>query len=217
MEQKTCKDCERNLPNSEFHKCKGAKLGTRNVCRECTKKKRMGDSKEYYRKNKQRLLNQKKEYYENRKQDIKEKNKKRYYANQEECQAKARDRYNKSNPDLRRIVKNKYYHKKRKNDPCDKIRRNLSRRIRDFIKKDNTTTKDLLGCSFEEFREYLESLFLNGMSWENYGVHGWHIDHIIPCDSFELSNPEQAERCFHFSNLQPLWAKDNIKKSNKII
>ena len=217
MEYKICKDCERHLLNNEFHKCKGAKFGTRNVCKECTKKKRQGDSKEYYHKNKQRLLNQKKEYYESNKEDIKEKNKKRYYENQEEHQSKARDRYNKLNPDRRRMVKNKYYHNKRKNDPCDKIRRNLSRRIRDFIKKDNITTKDLLGCSFEDFRQYLESLFLNGMNWENYGVHGWHIDHIIPCDSFDLSNPYQVKQCFHFSNLQPLWAKDNIIKSNKII
>jgi hypothetical protein len=217
MEQKICKECEQNLFNSEFHKCKGGKLGTRSICKECTKRKRQGDSKEYYYKNKERLLNQKKEYYENRKEQIKEKNKKRYYENQIKYQTSARDRYHKSNPDHRRMIKNTYYHNKRKNNPCDKIRQNLSRRIRDFIKKDNITTQDLLGCSFEEFQKYLESLFLSGMNWENYGVHGWHIDHIIPCDSFDLSNSNQIKQCFHFSNLQPLWAKDNIKKSNKII
>ena len=55
------------------------------------------------------------------------------------------------------------------------------------------------------------------MSWENYGIHGWHIDHIIPCDFFNLQDPVEQYMCFRWQNLQPLWAKDNLKKSNKII
>ena len=54
------------------------------------------------------------------------------------------------------------------------------------------------------------------MSWENYGYYGWHIDHIIPCSKFDLSKLEEQKKCFHFTNLQPLWALDNIKKSNKL-
>lgn len=78
------------------------------------------------------------------------------------------------------------------------------------------TTMKLLGCSVDFLREHLEKQFLPGMSWENYGRAGWHMDHIKPCDSFsDLSDPAQQRECFHFSNLQPLWAIDNIKKGNK--
>ena len=55
------------------------------------------------------------------------------------------------------------------------------------------------------------------MSWENYGMHGWHLDHIIPCCSFNLQNEEELKKCFHYSNYQPLWAKDNLSKGGKIL
>lgn len=73
-------------------------------------------------------------------------------------------------------------------------------------------TRELLGCSAEELKKHLESLFQPGMSWENRQE--WHIDHIRPCASFNLLEPEQQRCCFHYSNLQPLWAKDNIAKSH---
>ena len=74
----------------------------------------------------------------------------------------------------------------------------------------------LLGCTVEQARKHLESQFLPGMTWENHGVHGWHIDHIRPCASFEdLSDLEQQKQCCHWTNLQPLWAEDNRAKSDK--
>jgi hypothetical protein len=76
--------------------------------------------------------------------------------------------------------------------------------------------RDYLGCSISYYKDYIESKFQEGMTWENYGVHGWHLDHIIPCTAFDLTNPEQIKKCFHYTNTQPLWAKDNIKKSNTI-
>jgi len=78
------------------------------------------------------------------------------------------------------------------------------------------TTMNLLGCSMEELRRHLESNFEEGMSWGNHGIHGWHIDHKIPCSAFDLTDPEQQKECFNFRNLQPLWAKDNWSKGNKI-
>ena len=59
-------------------------------------------------------------------------------------------------------------------------------------------------------------MFHPGMSWDNYGS-AWHIDHIRPCSSFDFSDPEQQKKCFHFSNLQPLWDEINTVKSNRIL
>ena len=108
---------------------------------------------------------------------------------------------------------------RRKTDPIYKFTMNVRGRILMALKttKKADRTVGLLGCSINELRAYLESLFLEGMSWDNYGYYGWHIDHVLPCASFDLSNPEEQRKCFHYSNLQPLWAADNMKKSDKII
>jgi hypothetical protein len=75
------------------------------------------------------------------------------------------------------------------------------------------STIEYLGCSIEAFREYFESLFKDGMSWNN--IEEWHIDHIKPCCSFELSKEEEKIKCFHYTNLQPLWAYENLSKGDK--
>jgi len=74
---------------------------------------------------------------------------------------------------------------------------------------------DDLGCTVEELMNHLESQFLPGMTWENRGMHGWHVDHIKPLSSFDLTNEEEFKKACHYTNLQPLWAEDNLKKSNK--
>lgn len=76
---------------------------------------------------------------------------------------------------------------------------------------------DLLGCSIEDFRKYMEMQFTKDMTWNNWGQFGWHVDHIIPVSSFNFTKEEDQRKCFHYTNLQPLWWKDNILKSNKII
>lgn len=74
----------------------------------------------------------------------------------------------------------------------------------------------LTGCdSWEQLKTHLESLFQPGMTWENMGRFGWEIDHRRPISSFDLSDEQQARECFHYTNLQPLWREDNLKKSNK--
>ena len=75
--------------------------------------------------------------------------------------------------------------------------------------------RELLGCPISELITYLESKFLPGMSWENYGKKGWHIDHKRSCARFDLSDLEQRNQCFHYTNLQPLWAADNYRKGAK--
>jgi len=73
-------------------------------------------------------------------------------------------------------------------------------------------TQKLLGCTVEELKQHIETLFQEGMTWDNWGRYGWHIDHIIPISKFNLKDPlEQAKAC-HYTNLQPLWATDNLKK-----
>lgn len=77
-------------------------------------------------------------------------------------------------------------------------------------------TMELLGCSIKDFRIYIESLFDVGMSWENYGKGGWELDHIVPCALFDMTDPEHQKRCFHFSNLQPMWETDNRRKGRTL-
>jgi hypothetical protein len=93
------------------------------------------------------------------------------------------------------------------------LRSRLSMMLRYKWKSGSTLT--LLGCSFDDFVIYLESKFEVGMTGENYGT-VWHVDHIMPCAIFDLTKPEHQRRCFHFSNLQPLFASDNLRKGAKI-
>lgn len=79
-----------------------------------------------------------------------------------------------------------------------------------------TNTIKLIGCSIEELKNHLEKQFNKDMNWTNWGQFGWHIDHIRPCSSFDLSDPKQQKQCFHYSNLQPLWWYDNLSKKDKI-
>ena len=76
---------------------------------------------------------------------------------------------------------------------------------------------EYLGCSFAEYEKHIESQFQPGMSWSNYGRHGWHVDHIIPCAYFDFTKEEDIKRCFHYTNLQPLWAEDNYAKGDKLL
>lgn len=113
----------------------------------------------------------------------------------------------------------KYYHN-RKLEPEYKLRRALRSRLSKAIKghgEKSTKTLLLIGCTIPELKLHLEQRFKQGMSWDNYGLHGWHIDHIIPCASFDLSDPEQQRACFNFSNLQPLWASENLEKGDKVV
>ena len=82
--------------------------------------------------------------------------------------------------------------------------------------KSGSAVRDL-GCSIDFLVKYLESKFQEGMTWENRGLYTWHIDHIIPLSSFNLEDREEFKKAVHYTNLQPMWAKDNLSKRNKII
>jgi hypothetical protein len=106
------------------------------------------------------------------------------------------------------------YRKKR--DSNLNIRDNLRSKIRNDLKSTSPRILDfyneLIGCSIKELKIHLESKFTEGMTWDNYGQGGWHIDHIIPCAVYNLTYTEEQKKCFHFSNLQPMWAIENFNK-----
>jgi hypothetical protein len=89
-----------------------------------------------------------------------------------------------------------------------RLRHRVNQALKGYAK--SAATLELLGCALEELRVHLEVRFVSGMTWDNYGQ--WHIDHIRPCASFDLTDPEQQRQCFHYTNLQPLWAADNLRK-----
>ena len=97
-----------------------------------------------------------------------------------------------------------------------RLRKSLSSPFSKGYIKSDTTTK-LVGCSLLNLKMHLEKQFKQGMSWDNYGK--WHIDHIIPVNyfkkNFDFNKKETQKECFHYANLQPLWASENIKKSDK--
>lgn len=107
---------------------------------------------------------------------------------------------------------------KKRTDPSFKIACNLRKRLSfvlsAFAAKKSQQTLKLLGCGMPEFMAHLESKFTSGMTWENYGQ--WHIDHKVPCALFDLTKPEQQAICFHYTNLQPLWAIDNLIKNKRV-
>jgi hypothetical protein len=112
---------------------------------------------------------------------------------------------------------NIYYKKRRKTDMEFRLLSNMRTRINHALKgkyKKSKKTRDLLGCTVEEFKKYIESKFKPGMNWEKR--HLIHIDHILPCSSFDLTKPEEQAKCFHYTNLQPLWASENLSKGNRI-
>mgnify|MGYP005998760249 CR=1 FL=1 len=103
-----------------------------------------------------------------------------------------------------------------KNDIAYKLRVRAETRIHIALSgmSKSASALHLLGCSQETLKQHMENQFTCGMSFENYGE--WHMDHIAPVSSFDLNDPEQQRECFHFTNLQPLWAKDNFEKGGKL-
>lgn len=109
------------------------------------------------------------------------------------------------------------YRRRWRQIPHNRILQNLRTRLRKALKNKHKIfhTVELLGCSVLDFKAYLESRFTLGMTWQNYGKGGWHIDHIKPCSNFDLTDPQQQKECFHYTNMQPLWEKDNLSKGGK--
>lgn len=135
-----------------------------------------------------------------------------------QIRAKRRE-YHRMWSDKNRDIINAKQREKRKLDVSFKIKCNLRKRLSFLLKKSisekTEQTMSCVGCSIDELKLHLSKSFRSGMSFDNYGE--WHIDHIVPCSYFDFSVPEDVSRCFHYTNLQPLWATENREKSDKIL
>lgn len=164
----------------------------------------------YYIRNKEKILKRIHSYIQKRKSHYRELYRKYRLKNRVKRNEYTK-RYKIANKEKIKVYNRMYIKKYRKNIN-NKIKSYLVSRIWWVLKKNtkSESTLKLLGCSVEFLKNHLEKQFTKGMSWNNYGK--WHIDHIRPCASFDLSKPEEQKKCFNYSNLQPLWAKDNLSK-----
>lgn len=137
-------------------------------------------------------------------------------SNCKSCKNKAMKIY-KQKPEVKKR-RNKRHKERRQTDIQFKLTNNLRTRLWAALKgkTKSASTLELLGCTVEYLKFHLQSQFTEGMSWDNYGKNGWEIDHFIPIKSFDLTDPAQQRECFHWTNLQPLWAEDNRSKGAKL-
>jgi Prasinovirus endonuclease VII len=109
---------------------------------------------------------------------------------------------------------------KYKTDPLFRLAKVLRHRVYNALcykrVKKSVRSIDLIGCTISELKTHLETQFKPGMNWKNHTSKGWHVDHIKPCSSFNLADPEEQKKCFHYTNLQPLWWYENQEKHAKI-
>lgn len=194
-----CTKCCEVLPRTAFSKDKREKNGIRARCKKCVS---IADKKYY---NSPSRLETKARYSKSEKgrqtSTLYEKSEKRKqsYARYRKSEKRAQTR----------------------TDPAYRITQRLRERFRYALKRavdgvlpqKSNKTLELLGCSIEYFMKHMEQQFKPGMTWERFEE--FHIDHIKPCAAFDLRDPEQQKICFHYSNMQPLWAAENLKKGAK--
>jgi hypothetical protein len=217
--KKKCTKCNIIKELTEFHKHPTCKDGYLHTCKLCkseyhklymtrNKTKTKEKQKEYRNKNKEKIYETQKKYEESNKDKVKER-KYKYVINN-------KDKIKLSNS-LRRDKINLYFRKRRLSDPLFRLSSNLRKRICKVFNgcsQRSEKTIEILGCSFEEIKIHIEKQFKEGMNWDNHGLYGWHIDHKIPLSSAKTEK-ELIQLC-HYTNLQPLWAEENLKKNNKM-
>lgn len=205
-----CKECAKEycLKHKEELKIKAKKY------KEKHKKQIKIHQSDYYLKNKSKIAIQVKNYQEDHKEQLIIRRKNYYLKNKDKILLQ-RKRYCEKHKAEIAVRNNKYRFKRRKTDIRYKIACNLRTRIKHAIKGNtkSLSTMFLIGCEVDYLMYHLQSRFQPGMSWDNHRE--WHIDHRKPCNAFDLYKQSEQQKCFHYSNLQPLWAKDNLNKSDK--
>jgi len=193
---KKCSKCKSEKDRSSFGKRSNVSDGLRSECNECRKK--------YIILNKKKIAKYKKQYYDENQDKI------RKYFKQ----------YCARNQRKRSAQHTKWHREKYRTNINYKLACNLRSRQNAALKNNQKTGSAIcdLGCSIEEFKRHLEKLFYSHpktgelMTWDNYGLFGWHIDHIKPLSGFDLTARNQFLVACHYTNLQPLWAEENLKK-----
>lgn len=207
-------------------------LARQRAYRHANREKMRAASREWNRKNKARVRQTTKAWEEANKDRVRELNRRFHEQNKDSIRlrkmqwrkdnashvSQKKREWRKANRDRVRKTANAWYSKRCKEDPAFHLSCRLRGRIlevlgRSLVRK-HSRTVSLLGCTGSELKEWIESKFSEGMSWENRSE--WHIDHVIPVSKFDLRDPAQQSAAFHYTNLQPLWAKDNLRKSNKV-
>lgn len=196
-----CRLCNVEKEFNEFHKNKKMKYGRDSKCKSCD---------QIYRKQfKKRESDHKKKWYKLHGVEYKRK----YRIQNPKYALRPRVKLTKEE---RRERRRKYNRKRYKNDPIHRIKCSLRARLAQALKglEKSESTMKLLGCTGLYAKNYIESQFEEGMTWANHGngPGKWNIDHIRPMCSFDLSKPEHQKICCHYTNLQPLWWKDNQAK-----
>lgn len=227
VEKAWCGKCKTFKPLDVFGKSKRWD-GLRSTCKECLKKhnsehkeEKTEYNKQYWQKTMDVQKAKNKEWREANPEKVKEGMKKWLEENSEHkkeydkrYKEEHRDKYN----EVHRIWMKNNYHKLKEEGgeqwALKKMKSNISRRIREILGQNKSETcMDYVGCSLEDFRSHIQSTFSEGMSWRNYGSE-WHIDHKVPIAAWDHSIPEEVEACWHYRNLQALWAPDNIRKKD---
>lgn len=153
--------------------------------------------------------------YEKNRDKILASAKEKYRLHREERLAYQRQ-YDKKNAAVLRKKQTVYQRERHRSDPDFRLAHNLRRSLAHYIHgKRSTPAAKLLGCSWSEFRQSLESRFVEGMNWDNYGTY-WHIDHEIPITRWNLSDPAQLAACWHHTNLRPLLAELNVREKARL-
>jgi len=227
---KLCNTCHRSKKKTSFHKDRSSKDGFSYVCKECAIEK----SRAWYGANKDRAVIAYKKRYEKNKEQIKKKvrewclknpdkrfkiHRTWYDKNKEQKKIDDKIRYEAIKPHIMELAK--LYQRKLRLNPVHRLSNNISRGITHslYYRKNGRSWEVLVGYNIDQLVQHLECLFVDGMSWNNYGRSGWTIDHIIPISAFNYEKPEDDDfkKCWALGNLQPLWAIDNIKKGKKVV
>lgn len=213
-DMKRCSKCKEIKELSEFYNDKTHKDGLSSLCKICSKQNR----KNYYNNHKEKEIDRAKEYYTKNKIHYKQ----YYQKNKDKLILKAkvyRQKWSSLTQDKKtKILKRVYLYTKNRyhTDVSFKLKIRLRDRLRRAIKnsqKSGSAVRDL-GCSIEKFKLWIEFYWKDGMSWDNYGE--WHLDHIKPLSKFNLTDRNQLLEACHFTNIQPLWAHENLAKSDKV-